>query len=82
MKVAAAAFTNSGSTPSPAGGGHSGSTPSVAVGGISRVKNARGNPLAIVVFWDPASYSATDAILTWKRAEAAWRAGEEEQVGH
>ena len=68
LKVAGAALTNVGSSPSPAGG--------------TRLKNARGLPLAIVVFWDPASYSATDAILTWKKAEAAWRAGEEGQVDH
>ena len=65
LKVAGAAFTNVGSSPSPAGG--------------TRLKNARGLPLAIVVFWDPAPYSATDAMLTWKKAEAEWRVGEEEQ---
>ena len=68
MKVAAAAYTNAAPPPSPAGG--------------LRLKNARGLPLAVVVFWDPSAYSAIDAILAWKKAEAGWRAGEEERVDY
>jgi len=47
---------------------------------VNQLKNKRGLPLAVAVFWDPSPYSAVDAALRWKKDEAAWRMDEPEQA--